>query len=535
LREWRLLDTGVRPASENMALDEAVLKARSEGAVPNTVRFLQFFPEAVLVGWHQGVAEEVRVEYCQREGLDINRRITGGGAILFDRSGLGWELIASKHDLGMSVATEELFEKVCQAAIEGLRELGVAASFRPRNDIEVDGRKISGTGGTEEGSAFLFQGTLLVDFDVEKMIRALRIPTEKLKDKELESAKERVTCLRELLGTVPDISIIKEKIAEGFEKVFNVKLKTSPLTSYEENLFSRKLPLFKSDKWVYKVRTSILGEDTARAAYKGEGGLIRASLKLDLRTKRIKSALITGDFFAFPKRTIYDLEARLKDSPADVDAATSTVLQFFQDTKPEIPGLSPQEFAGVIARALHKVDYSEYGLSLDEANSITTVCSNFEEMAKKEMPFLLLPYCSKLPECEFRYKNECIECGDCTVGDGYTLAKEFGMDAITIVSFEDLVETLERLKAEGVEAFVGCCCEAFYIKHSEDFERIGLPGILMDIDNNTCYDLGREKEAYLGRFESQTNLNLSLLEKILVLLNSKRSLVRVRNESTSGM
>lgn len=530
MQEWRLLDTGVRPAAENMTLDEAILKARSEGIIPNTIRFLQFSPEAVLVGWHQSVAEEVRLDFCRKERLDINRRITGGGAILFDRSQLGWELIASKDDLGVSVVTEELFRKVCQAAIEGLRELGVEASFRSKNDVEVDGRKISGTGGTEEGSAFLFQGTLLVDFDVERMIKALRIPTEKLKDKELESVKERVTCLREQLGTVPDISIIKQKMARGFEKVFNVKLRASPLTSYEEDLLNKRLPLFESDKWIYKVRTSLTGEDTARAAYKGEGGLIRVSLKLDLRTKRIKGALITGDFFAFPKRAVFDLEARLKDTPADVDAAVSAVLQFFQDTKPEIPGLSPDEFAGVIAKALRKVDYSKHGLTLGEANSIVTVCSTFDEILEKHLSFLLLPYCSKLPECEFRHKNECDECGGCTVGDGYALAKEFGMDAITIVSFEDLVETLERLKAEGAEAFVGCCCEPFYIKHAEDFERIRLPGILMDIDNNTCYDLGREKEAYLGRFESQTNLNLGLLEKILMVLDSKRYLVRARNE-----
>lgn len=535
MQEWRLLDTGVRSAAENMTLDEAVLKARSEGVIPNTIRFLQFSPEAVLVGWHQSVAEEVRLEFCQKEHLDINRRITGGGAILFDKSQLGWELIASKDDLGLSVATEELFRKVCRAAIEGLRELGVNASFRPRNDIEVDGRKISGTGGTEEGSAFLFQGTLLVDFDVERMIRALRIPTEKLKGKELESVKERVTCLRDQLGTVPDISVIKQKIARGFEKVFNVKLRSSSLTYYEEDLFRKKLPLFESDKWIYKVRTSLSDEDTARAAYKGDGGIIRASLKVDLRTDRIKSALITGDFFAFPKRAIFDLEACLKDSQADVDAATNAVLQFFRDTGPDIPGLSPEEFAGVIAEALHKLDYSEYGLSLGEANNITTVCSTFEEMTKKEVPFLLLPYCSKLPECEFRYENDCTECGKCTVGDGYALGKEYGMDTITIVSFEDLIDTLERLKAEGGEAFVGCCCEPFYVKHAEDFERKGLPGILIDIDNNTCYDLGREKEAYLGRFESQTNLNLSLLEKVLSLLNDTRSLVRAGNDSASGM
>ncbi len=61
MKKWRLLDTGAKSASEHMALDEAVLKARAENRVPNTVRFLQFSPDCILVGWHQSVAEEVRL------------------------------------------------------------------------------------------------------------------------------------------------------------------------------------------------------------------------------------------------------------------------------------------------------------------------------------------------------------------------------------------------------------------------------------------------------------------------------------------
>ena len=105
-----------------------------------------------------------------------------------------------------------------------MKKLGVDAEFRPRNDIEVKGRKISGTGGSFEGNAFFFQGTLLTDFDVESMIRALRIPLEKLKAKELESAKERVTCLKWELDELPSTEKIKEAIAQGFAEVFDVKI-----------------------------------------------------------------------------------------------------------------------------------------------------------------------------------------------------------------------------------------------------------------------------------------------------------------------
>ncbi|MBL7202456.1 MAG: lipoate--protein ligase family protein [Anaerolineae bacterium] len=180
---WRLLDTDPRSAAENMALNEVTLAAHSEGRVPDTLRFLQFSPRCTLVGYHQSVEQEIRIPYCQEYRIEINRRLTGGGALFWDETQLGWEIYASRSDTRFPQRAEELYERICQAAIRGLATLGVRAAFRAKNDIEVDGRKISGTGGTSLNGTFLFQGTLLVDFDVDTMLRALRIPTEKLRDK----------------------------------------------------------------------------------------------------------------------------------------------------------------------------------------------------------------------------------------------------------------------------------------------------------------------------------------------------------------
>ena len=95
------------------------------------------------------------------------------------------------------------------------------------------------------------------------------------------------------------------------------------------------------------------------------------------------------------------------------------------------------------------------------------------------------------------------------------MARSFGMESVTIQDYEDLETTLVRLKRSGVQSFVGSCCEPFYGKHRPDFERIGLPGILVDVERSTCYDLGKEREASRGRFENQTHLNLPLLHKVL--------------------
>ncbi|MEE8320486.1 MAG: lipoate--protein ligase, partial [Gammaproteobacteria bacterium] len=80
---WRLLDTGQQTAAANICLDETILEARAMNLVPNTLRFLQFRPHCVLVGFHQSVEQEIRKDYCRQMGIHINRRITGGGTIYF--------------------------------------------------------------------------------------------------------------------------------------------------------------------------------------------------------------------------------------------------------------------------------------------------------------------------------------------------------------------------------------------------------------------------------------------------------------------
>ena len=93
---------------------------------------------------------------------------------------------------------------------------------------------------------------------------------------------------------------------------------------------------------------------------------------------------------------------------------------------------------------------------------------------------------------------------------------------ISITSFEDLWAELMKIKKKGQTSFIGCCCQPFFAKHVDDFTAAGLPGILLDIDNTTCYDLDQAKDAYAGKFESQTQLNLDLLETVLNAIACKK-------------
>ena len=69
--------------------------------------------------------------------------------------------------------------------------------------------------------------------------------------------------------------------------------------------------------------------------------------------------------------------------------------------------------------------------------------------------------------------------------------------------------------------YVGSCCEAFYAKHQQEMEQIRARGILVNLDSTTCYDLGKGTDAYKGRFDNKTFLNLVLIEKTLRHLNGR--------------
>jgi lipoate-protein ligase A len=112
METWRLLDTGACPASKNMALDETLLELKAQERIPHTLRFLQFSNPTVLVGHHQSVEEEVRLDYCQKKRIEINRRLTGGGALYWGRQELGWEIYISKTDSRIPSKIEDLYRRM---------------------------------------------------------------------------------------------------------------------------------------------------------------------------------------------------------------------------------------------------------------------------------------------------------------------------------------------------------------------------------------------------------------------------------------
>lgn len=345
---WRLLDTGLRGAAGNIALNRALLEAHQEGHGPHTLRFLRFTPSA-LVGFHQSVRQELRLDYCRDAGIEVQRRITGGGAIYFDPCQIGWELYLDKAAAG-GADMQAVAARICEAAAAGLRRLGVDARFRPRNDIEVGGRKISGTGGAFDGDSLMYQGTVLIDLEVERMLRVLRIPAEKLSDKAIRSARERVTSLRELLGQAPPPAQVQAALTEAFAAAFGVTFERSGLTAEEARRLVDAEAEIAAPEWIYQRNEPGPGTPARDGIHRARGGLLRARVRLDAGGGRIAQVWFTGDFFVSPARMVPDLEAALKDTPCEQAAAR--IDAFFSGYPVQMLQLTPADFVAVLNLAL---------------------------------------------------------------------------------------------------------------------------------------------------------------------------------------
>ena len=202
----RILDTGLRPARWNVAMTAALAEMHAQGEAADTVRFHRY-PACVLLGAGQNVESAADEGYCRGAGVEIARRVTGGGAVYMSPGMLAWDVVVHRGAGDL----EDITRNVCAGVAAGLSRLGVEASFRAPNDIAVRGRKVSGSSGYTVGRSAVLQGTVLLADEVAAMARALRLHETTL--------RERVTCLQAEIGTVPALPVIMESIAVSLAEV----------------------------------------------------------------------------------------------------------------------------------------------------------------------------------------------------------------------------------------------------------------------------------------------------------------------------
>jgi len=351
MKPFRVIDTGVREGRSQIAFDQALIELHRQGHVPDTIRFLRFPPTA-LVGRHQALGQELKLDYCRDNDIGTARRITGGGAIYLDPGQLGWELVFSRSRLALGML-DDYAKAICEALASGLSDgFGIDARFRPRNDIEVEGRKISGAGGFFDGDTMIYQGTVLVDLDPARMVACLNVPQAKLQKRGLDKAEQRVATLKDLLGgDTPEMSAVMEAVLKGFSTGLGLELHHESPSDMEEALAAQHYTdEIGTDEFVHEIDDPA-GAGLSTASQTGPGGTVTAHIRFDgPNESRIREILITGDFFVTPPRLIYDLEASLRGVP--VAEAGESVDQFFATQKPDLLTIKPADFRAAVEAAI---------------------------------------------------------------------------------------------------------------------------------------------------------------------------------------
>jgi len=245
----------------NMAMDEAILRARIQGAVPNTLRLYRWKPSAVSVGRFQNAEEEVQLDNCNKHNVDVVRRMTGGGTVYHDsQDEITYSMIARKEDLG----AEEIgtvYSRIYSGLAEALRILGIQADFNQGTakacpNLTVSGKKISGSAQAHRSGVFLQHGTLLSEVNLYRMFTFIRVPWAKTRAQIVGIAENRITSINAELGTTVSAAEVNDALVKGFKKALNIRPTRGELTAGEielsEHLCKEK---YASDDWNFRGRT----------------------------------------------------------------------------------------------------------------------------------------------------------------------------------------------------------------------------------------------------------------------------------------
>ena len=165
---------------------------------------------SIIVGKHQNTLAEINVEYVKDNNIDVVRRLSGGGAVFHDLGNLNFTFIKNVEKDGALVD----FKKYVEPILNVLKHLGVNAKFEGRNDIMIDGKKVSGNAEHVYKRRVLHHGTLLFSSKMADLSKALKVNPLKYQDKGVKSVRSRVTNISDHLPKKMTVTEFNDEIMQ---------------------------------------------------------------------------------------------------------------------------------------------------------------------------------------------------------------------------------------------------------------------------------------------------------------------------------
>jgi lipoate-protein ligase A len=373
----RLITDDSVSASFGLAADDCLAARVGAGESEPTLRLYTYQSHCALVGRFQNLENEVNREYCLAHGLALNRRPTGGGAIIMGADQLGVALMLPGRADDSYSRARELMAQFSAGVVNGLQALGVAATFRRKNDIEVNGRKIVGLGIYRAPSGgLLFHASLLVDLDLPLMLRVLQTPFEKISDKALVTVADRISTVRRELGRDLALDEVRARVADGYSTAFGLPLIPGTFTPDEltsiANLQSQK---YESPDWI--DQTTAVADAIGSAKFKTPTGLL--DVRVTLAGHVIKALVIGGDFFV-GEGALAELEASLRWHSAAPEAVTAALAPAYAARATDLAAIPLDALTATLQQAIRRAQIAEasarsdpYGCFVNPESQTSTV------------------------------------------------------------------------------------------------------------------------------------------------------------------
>ncbi len=244
----------------NMAVDEAIMLAVAGGQVPPTIRFYRWSPPAISLGYFQSLEKEVDIVACEKAGVDVVRRLTGGRAVLHQDE-LTYSLVAPENNEKVAGSILESYLSISRGLVRGLNALGVEAELAEGKkhaefgsaacfdapswyEMAVDGKKLVGSAQTRRNRCILQHGSLLVRVDADLLFSILNFSNEKVRERGKAVFLTKATYLEEILGYSPSFALLCDGLKKGFESAMEINLSEQRLSA-EELAAARELSIKK--------------------------------------------------------------------------------------------------------------------------------------------------------------------------------------------------------------------------------------------------------------------------------------------------
>src|SRR6476661_5959084 len=249
--EFDVIPPRVLHPALHVALDEVIAREVAAGERPPTLRFWDWDSPLVVIGSFQSVRNEVDPEGAERHGIDVVRRVSGGGAMFMEPGNCITYSLVVPGSLVEGLSFERSYSFLDEWVIGALEEVGVRAHFVPLNDIASEAGKIGGAAQKRfADGTVLHHVTMSYDIDADKMLEVLRIGREKMSDKGHRSANKRVDPMRSQTG------LSREAILDAFAASFSRRYRSTPSDYTEAELAeARRLvdTKFATPEWTNRV------------------------------------------------------------------------------------------------------------------------------------------------------------------------------------------------------------------------------------------------------------------------------------------